>query len=64
MTDEAVTLKELIEEQEILITDVVGNMPEPHKRFLLSFERGEPEDAYRPSGVLPICLPSNGGRRI
>jgi hypothetical protein len=43
MTEEAVTLKELIEEREILITDVVGNMPEPHKRFLLSFERGEPD---------------------
>uniref|UniRef100_UPI003209E13D nucleotidyl transferase AbiEii/AbiGii toxin family protein n=1 Tax=Bradyrhizobium sp. Oc8 TaxID=2876780 RepID=UPI003209E13D len=43
MTDEAVTLKELIQEREVLITDVVGSMPDPHKQFLLSFERGEPD---------------------
>lgn len=41
MTDETVTLDELHEEREILISDVVGNMPEDHKKFLLSFERGE-----------------------
>ena len=39
----AVTLKELIEEREILITDIVGNMPDDHKKFLLSFERGVPD---------------------
>jgi len=43
MTEEAVTLKELVEEREILITDIVGNMPDDHKKFLLSFERGEPD---------------------
>lgn len=43
MTNEAVTLKELIEEREILITDIVGNMPDDHKKFLLSFERGVPD---------------------
>ena len=43
MTEEAVTLKELIEEREILITDIVGNLPDEHKKFLLSFERGEPD---------------------
>jgi predicted nucleotidyltransferase component of viral defense system len=42
MTDETVSLKELIEEREILIADIVGNMPDDHKEFLLSFERGEP----------------------
>ncbi len=43
MTDEPVTLKELVEEREILVTEAVGNMPEDHKRFLLSFERGKPD---------------------
>jgi hypothetical protein len=43
MTDEAVTLKELIDEREILITDIVGNMADDHKKFLLSFERGVPD---------------------
>jgi predicted nucleotidyltransferase component of viral defense system len=43
MTEEAITLRELVEEREILITDIVGNMPGDHKKFLLSFERGEPD---------------------
>ncbi|MGB8397832.1 nucleotidyl transferase AbiEii/AbiGii toxin family protein [Bradyrhizobium sp.] len=43
MTDETVTLDELLEEREILISDIVGNMPDDHKKFLLSFERGEPD---------------------
>lgn len=43
MTDETVPLDELLEEREILISDIVGNMPDDHKKFLLSFERGEPD---------------------
>jgi predicted nucleotidyltransferase component of viral defense system len=43
MIHEAVTLKELIEEREILISDIVGTMPDHHKKFLLSFERGAPD---------------------
>jgi hypothetical protein len=43
MTDETVTLDELLEEREILISDIVGNMPDGHKKFLLSFERSEPD---------------------
>jgi predicted nucleotidyltransferase component of viral defense system len=43
MTHETVTLKELIEEREILISDIVGTMPDDHKKFLLSFERGTPD---------------------
>ena len=43
MTDHAVTLDELIAAREALIAGVVGNMPAEHRRFLLSFERGEPE---------------------
>jgi predicted nucleotidyltransferase component of viral defense system len=33
MTEEAVAIKELVEEREILITDIVGNMPDDHKKF-------------------------------
>ncbi len=40
---EAASLKELTEEREILITEVVADMPENHKKFLLSFERGKPD---------------------
>lgn len=43
MTEEPVSLKELIEEREILIAEAVGNMPEAHKKFLLGFERGKPD---------------------
>lgn len=43
MIDEAVTLKELIDEREILITDIASNTPDDHKKFLLSFERGVPD---------------------
>ena len=50
MTDEAVTLKELIEEREILITDIVGNMPDDHKKFLLVLRAWQARlEAYRPS---------------
>jgi len=43
MTEEPVSLKELAEEREILITEIVAGMPEDHKKFLLSFERGKPD---------------------
>jgi predicted nucleotidyltransferase component of viral defense system len=43
MTTEPVSLEELLGARETLIETVVGGMPEPHRRFLLSFERGEPE---------------------
>jgi predicted nucleotidyltransferase component of viral defense system len=43
MTDERVTIDELIAAREDLISDIVGNMPSAHRRFLLSFERGLPE---------------------
>jgi predicted nucleotidyltransferase component of viral defense system len=43
MTEEPVSLKELVDEREILIADIVGNMPDDHKSFLLGFERGKPD---------------------
>ena len=43
MTDEPVSLEELLEVREALIADIVGKMPEVHRRFLVSFEKGQPE---------------------
>ena len=43
MTAEPVPLAELLAAREALVADIVGNMPDEHRRFLLSFERGAPE---------------------
>jgi predicted nucleotidyltransferase component of viral defense system len=43
MTDEPVTLDELAAARETIITQVVGQMPDTHKSFLVSFVRGEPD---------------------
>jgi hypothetical protein len=43
MTAEPVTLEELLAAREALVKAMVGGMPEPHRRFLLGFERGEPD---------------------
>jgi hypothetical protein len=43
MTDAPISIDELVAAREALISDIVGNMPSDHRRFLISFERGEPE---------------------
>jgi predicted nucleotidyltransferase component of viral defense system len=43
MPREAVTLDELREAREAIIAQIVGDMPESHRRFLAGFKRGEPE---------------------
>lgn len=43
MTDKQVSISELVAAREALIADIVGKMPEAHRRFLVSFERGEPD---------------------
>lgn len=43
MTAEPVTLAELYAARDALILNVVGQMPEAHRRFLISFEEGEPD---------------------
>ena len=43
MTEEPVTLTALLEAREALIGSIVGNMPDTHRRFLVSFERGAPD---------------------
>lgn len=43
MTEEPVSREELKAAREELIVEIVGKMPEAHGKFLLSFERGEPD---------------------
>jgi hypothetical protein len=43
MTKDPVTLEELLQVRERFITDLIGRMPDEHRRFLLSFEQGEPD---------------------
>lgn len=43
MTDEPVSLEDLSAAREALIAGIVGKMPDAHRRFLVSFEKGQPE---------------------
>lgn len=43
MTDKVIKIEELIAAREALIAGMVLDMPEAHKAFLLSFERGAPD---------------------
>jgi hypothetical protein len=43
MTDVPVALDDPLATREALVNDIVGRMPERHRRILLSFERGEPD---------------------
>ena len=43
MTAAPVSVEELENTRETLLTTIVGQMPEPHRRFLIGFKRGEPD---------------------
>jgi predicted nucleotidyltransferase component of viral defense system len=43
MTREPVAQAELEKAREALIVDIVGKMPDDHRRFMVSFEKGKPE---------------------
>jgi len=43
MVDTPVALDELLQAREDLIGEIVDNMPEQHRRFLVSIKRGEPD---------------------
>lgn len=43
MTDVPVTLGDLQEAREAVVTRIVGGMPEHHRRFLISTKLGEPD---------------------
>jgi predicted nucleotidyltransferase component of viral defense system len=43
MSEEAVTVDELVKAREEMIAEVVGKMPMEHRKFLVSLKRGEPE---------------------
>jgi predicted nucleotidyltransferase component of viral defense system len=43
MVDQPVSLDDLLKAREDLIAEILGRMPEQHKRFLVSVKKGEPE---------------------
>ena len=43
LTEVPVTLDALVQTRESLIAEIVGLMPDTHRRFLLSFKKGEPD---------------------
>ena len=43
LTEVPVTLDALVQTREALIAEIVGRMPDAHRRFLLSFKKGEPD---------------------
>ena len=43
MTDQPVSQAELVAAREALIEQIVGGMPDDHRRFLISFEEGNPD---------------------
>lgn len=43
MTDVPVTLDELLEAREALVSEIVSEMPEDHRNFLVEFVRGTPD---------------------
>lgn len=55
MTEGSVSLDELIAAREALIADIVGKMPDAHRRFLIAFKRGEPQwDLLGLSGIADL----------
>lgn len=43
MTEVSVSLDDLVQTREELIAEIVGRMPEAHRRFLVSFKKGIPD---------------------
>lgn len=43
MTEEAVSIDELIETQHVLLDTLIGRMPDRHRTFLIGFESGSPD---------------------
>lgn len=43
MVDQSVSLDDLLKAREDLIKEIVGKMPEQHKKFLVSVKKGEPD---------------------
>ena len=43
MTDTRIELDELLTVREAIIENIIGNMPDEHRKFLISFEQGTPD---------------------
>ncbi len=57
MTEEPVTLEQLNAARETFITQVVGTMPDAHRKFLISFVRGNPNWASIGLPKQPVSPP-------
>jgi predicted nucleotidyltransferase component of viral defense system len=64
MTDKPVTAQELVAVREALIADIVGKMPDAHRKFLISFERGKPDWALLGIPVVAAELPAVKWRQL
>ena len=64
MTETPFPLMSLWQPAKLLIKIMVGQMPEAHRRFLIQFERGEPDWSLLGCRPLPDCLLSAGGSTI
>jgi predicted nucleotidyltransferase component of viral defense system len=63
MTEEPVDIEELAAAREALIAGMVGDMPDSHREFLLSFERGQPD--WKIIGIAHVAdLPAVKWRQI
>ncbi|MGA8952743.1 MAG: nucleotidyl transferase AbiEii/AbiGii toxin family protein [Xanthobacteraceae bacterium] len=63
MTEEPVTIDDLAAAREALIAGMVGDMPNAHREFLLSFERGQPD--WKIIGIAHVAeLPAVKWRRV
>jgi hypothetical protein len=43
MTEDSVPLEALVDARERLLEEIIGEMPDTHRRFLAGFERGKPD---------------------
>ena len=63
MTAEPVSRNELITARKAIITTIISGMPDDHRRFLLSFERSEPDWDHLGLEYIPD-LPAIGWRQL
>ncbi len=58
-----VTVAKLVQAREDLIANIVGRMPQAHRKFLLSIKRGEPDWALLSMRHAKRFPPCDGGLR-
>jgi hypothetical protein len=64
MTEKPVRLDDLLQTREELITELIGKMPNEHRRFLGTFKKGKPEWELLGIPHVEKLPPFNGRYRI